>query len=388
LINIAHLAQDSDTSGYFPQLARWHDRTRYRMLFATLGPMAPWLREYMVSQGVECFSGDCRGRWQYPIGLLRLMRFLRSRRVDVLHTHLFDPSVVGLLAGFLAQTPVRTMTRHHSDYHTRINKRWHVRLDQLCTALCHRVIAVSEHTAQVMREEERAPVGRLRVIHNGIDFDRMRLSSPEAPDALRRQYAPCGEFLILQVARLHPEKGHEYLFRALRLIRERLHRPVRLLVAGTGSSEGDYRRLVRELGIDDQVVFTGFRSDVPDLMAAADVLMLPSVAEAFGFVLTEALYLGTPVIACRVGGIPEIITHGVDGLLVPPASPVALADAVIESVRDEGRRSRMAAVGRQKVINKFGFEQMMRRYETLYAEMLAGTQREIHAAGLRGHSHL
>ena len=112
---ILHFAQDSDTSGYFPQLARWHDRSRYRMIFGTLMPMAPWLRGYMESQGVECFCCECRGRPSYPRGLLRLAEFLRRRRVELLHTHLFDPSVVGLVAGSLARTPGRIMTRHYSD---------------------------------------------------------------------------------------------------------------------------------------------------------------------------------------------------------------------------------------------------------------------------------
>src|SRR6266496_2843700 len=139
---VVHFTEESCTSMFFPALAREHDRERYRLIIATLKPTAPWLREYVESQGVECFSCECRGRPSYPLGFLRLVRFLRQRKADLLHTHLFDPSVVGLPAGFLARTPARIMTRHYSNYHTRINKRWHVRLDRMCTALCHRVIAV------------------------------------------------------------------------------------------------------------------------------------------------------------------------------------------------------------------------------------------------------
>jgi hypothetical protein len=81
------------------------------------------------------------------MGMIRLARILRRKKIDILHTHLFEPSVVGLLAGALARTPMLIETRHYSDYHTRINKKWHVRLDQLCTRLSDRVIAVSQHTA-------------------------------------------------------------------------------------------------------------------------------------------------------------------------------------------------------------------------------------------------
>lgn len=387
---ILHFAQDSDTSGFFPQLARRHDRTRYRMTFATLHPTAPWLQEYMEAQGVACFSCGCRSKWQYPLGVLRLFRFLRRGEFDVLHVHLFWPSVVGLLAGYLARVPIRVMTRHYSDYHTRINKQWHVRLDQLCTGLSGCVIAVSEHTAQVMRDEEGAPASRLRVILNGVDFDRVRVSSPEAPAKLRQEFAPNGEFLLLQVGRLHPEKGYEHLFRAMPLIRRDAGRPVRLLVAGAGPFEDAYREMVRELGIEDLVTFLGFRRDAPELMAAADLLVLASVAEAFGLVLTEALYLGVPVVATRVGGIPEIITDGVDGLLVPPASPEALADAVTRVVRDNALRSRLAGAGREKVAQSFSFEDMVGRYETVYDDLFQsqGKRGEVDAPRLGSHSNL
>jgi glycosyltransferase involved in cell wall biosynthesis len=365
---LCHFAEDGDTSGFFAQLARWHDRARYRMLFATLRPMEPWLRKTMEARGVHCFNCRCRTRRGMPAGLGRTVQFLRQHRVDILHTHLFDPSVVGLTAGWLAGTPLRVMTRHHSNYHTRINKRWHVRLDQFCTALCHHVITVSEHTAQVMRDEEGAPAGKLRVVKNGVDFDRLRISSPRAVAAIRTEHAPSGELLLLHVGRLHPEKGYEYLFTALKHVRERTTRPVRLLIAGAGPFEPVYRSIVRALGLDDLVTFLGFRRDIVDLMQAADVVVLASVAEAFGLALTEALYLQKPIVATRTGGIPEIIDDQCDGLLVPPADPEALASAIVRLAHDDGLRSRIGVGGREKVMARFGFESMVRGYERVYEE--------------------
>ena len=313
---ILHFAQDSDTSGYFPQLAKWHDRQRYQMVFATLNPMADWLRDYMHSQGVECFSCDCRQRWEYPLGLLKLANYLRRANIDILHTHLFEPSVIGLLAGTLARTKMRIETRHYSDYHTRINKRWHVRLDQLCTRLSHGVIAVSQHTADHMTAEEQAPPGKLHVVLNGIDFTRVKLSANFDRSRVRQEFVDDETPLLLIAARLHPEKGYEYLFEAMTKLKARFNGKIKLLVAGNGELLSHYQAMVREIGCDDVVTFLGFRKDLPDLMAAADLFVLPSVAEAFGLVLAEALYLGTPVVATRVGGIPEIVDEGIDGMLV------------------------------------------------------------------------
>ncbi len=366
---ILHFAQDSDTSGYFPQLAKWHDRERYQMVFATLNPMAEWLRDYMQSQGVECFSCDCRQRWEYPLGLLKLANYLRRANVDILHTHLFEPSVIGLLAGTLARTKMRIETRHYSDYHTRINKRWHVRLDQLCTRLSHSVIAVSQHTADHMISEEATPAEKLHVILNGIDFTRVKLSPNFDRNQVRQEFVGDETPLLLIAARLHPEKGYEYLFEAMTKLKARFNGKIKLLVAGKGELLNHYQAMVRTLGCDDIVTFLGFRKDLPDLMAAVDLFVLPSVAEAFGLVLAEALYLGTPVVATHVGGIPEIVNEGIDGLLAPPANAEALADTITDLLNDSTLRQRMAGAGREKVVGKFRFEDMVRSYEVVYQRL-------------------
>ena len=363
---VLHFAQDSDTSGYFPQLARWHDRDKYRMLFGTLNPMAPWLREDMEKHGVACFDAHGRSRSRYPLSLARLVRFLRRESVDVLHTHLFEPSAVGLLAGALARTPALVLTRHHSDYHTRIRKRWHVGIDRLCTRLSDRVIAVSRHTGDHLIRVEGAPAAKVIVVPNGIDFDRVKPSAPDARERVRRELGMDHGHLVLVVARLHPEKGYEYLFRALPAIRRGLDAPFLLAVAGTGPFEDAYREMVRALGCEDVVRFLGFRRDVPDLMVAADLLVLPSLAEAFGLVLAEALYLALPVVATRTGAIAEIVRDGVDGILVPPADSEALAGAIVALLDQPGRRSALAGSGRERVRKEFGFERMMRAYEGIY----------------------
>lgn len=370
---LLHFAQDGDTSGFFPQLARWHDRSRYRMLFATLRPMAPELREYMATQGVPTFSCEARSRVAYPLALVRFLRHLRREGVDILHTHLFDPSVVGLIAGTLAGVPRRVTTRHYSDYHTRIHKTWHVRLDQLCTRLSHAVIAVSRHTADHIVRMEGAPPAKVHAIVNGIDFDRVRLSSPEAPQRIRRELAPDGAHLLLIAARLHPEKGYEQLFRAMTELARLVTHPVRLLVAGTGTLQPTYERMVADLGCADRVRFLGFRRDVTDLMAAVEAVVLPSLAEAFGLALAEALYLGVPVVATRVGGIPEIVDHGLDGLLVPPGDSHALAEAIAALLNDPELRRRLSGSGRETVAARFRFEDMMRRYEAVYEQADAPT---------------
>lgn len=361
-----HFAEDGDSSGFFPQLAKHHDRSRYRMLFGTLRPTVHWLRSYMESHDVRCFSCESRGRWDYPLALLRLTRFLRRERVDIVHAHLYEPSLVGLSAALMARTPVRVMTRHHSDYHSRVDRHLHVFLDRLCTTLSHAVIAVSSHTADQLVRVEHAPAAKVHVVLNGIDFDRVKPGDPASRDKLRDELGVRDGYLLLTAARMHPEKGYEHLLSAMAEIRRRLDRPCLLGIAGTGPLEAHYRELAESLGVSDCVRFLGFRNDLPDLMLAADLFVLASVAEAFGLVIAEALYLGVPVVATRAGGIPEIVDDGRDGLLVPPGNSAALAAAVVSLLSDPGRRRSMATSGRDKIASRFRFDAMVRQYESLY----------------------
>lgn len=371
---LVHFAEDSDTSGFFPALAKYHDRKKYSMTFATLKPMAPWLEEFMRERNVDTFSCNAVSRLGYPHSLVRLARDLRLRGADIFHSHLFHPSVVGLAAARLAEVPVRVLTRHYSNYHTRAKRPLSVRLDQWCTAMSHHVIGVSNETAEHLVRVEGAPAAKVSAIHNGIDFERVRVSAPDARQRIRRELGLGSDFTFLTAARLHPEKGYEYLFEAVRLLKNRSEKPFIVLVAGRGPFQERYQQLAQALDIEKHLRFLGFRADLPDLMVGSDTFVLASVAESFGLVLAEALYLGLPVLATRTGGIPEIVDDGVDGRLVVPGDAIALSKAMesflLRSVLLPGQGE--AAVG--KIRDRFDFARMMRAYEDVYERVLGGNR--------------
>ena len=371
---VVHFAEDGDTSGFFPGLAKYHDRQKYQMTFATLKPMTVWLEEFMRERGVETYSCNAGGRLHYPRALVHLARNLRAHRCDLFHAHLFDPSVVGLSAARLAGVPARVLTRHYSNYHTRINRPLHVKLDQWCTALSHRVIAVSHETADHLVDVEGAPAAKVTAIHNGIDFERVKVSGPDARKRIRSELGLGDVFTYLVAGRLHPEKGYEHLFKAVRQLKDQAGRPFVVLVAGRGPLLERYRQIVESLGVANLVRFLGFRNDLPDLMVASDVFVLASVAESFGLVLAEALYLGTPVLATRVGGIPEIVDDGVDGCLVAPGDSAALSDKMEAFLGGKVQLPGLGEAAIRKVRARFDFAQMMKRYEAVYERLLGGAR--------------
>lgn len=378
---LLHFARRDDTSGLFWQLAEKHDRAQYRMLFATLEKMDPALRTAVRQRGVPTydFAASDHNHGDYLRTVMRMARYLRRNRVEILHTHFYFSSLVGLMAGAMAGTPYRVMTRHYSDTHARmglplehepvLNR--HVKLDQFCTKLAHRVIAVSNHTAEFMRDFESAPAGKIRVVDNGLDLDHFKISGSERVLELRREFGGEDRDLIILVSRLHPEKGIDVLYRALPEVKRRSKRPFVLLHAGDGLPEHTehYRRLLKELDCEDVVQWLGFRCDVPDLMAASDFMVLPSLMEAFGLVVIEALYLGLPVVASHVGGIPEIVDEGRDSLLVPRGDSGAMADAMVDLLDHPQKRQAMRGQGRDKVIQRYSFGKMLHGYENVYAEL-------------------
>lgn len=361
---VYHLIDTTLDTPYFRSIARCHHRERYPVAIGSLHPGGP-LQARMQQMGTPTFSLNVRGRKQYPQAIQRLARLLREKQA-LLHAHCFDPTLVGLLAARLARAPF-VFTRHHSDHNLRLNKRWHVRVDGWCARHADRVLAVSEATRQVMQEAEGVPASRIEVVYNGME----PLVTPAAAqvEAVRRELELAGQRVCLMVARLHEEKGHRFLFEALPAI-ETATGPLTVLLAGEGPHRAELEGEVARRRLDG-VRFLGRRSDVAELYSLADVVVLPSLAESFGFALLEAMSLGRPAVAAATGGMCEIVTDGVDGLLVPQANSAALGQAVIRVLGDVELAQRLGTAGRERA-QYFTFEQMIRGYERCYDHVLGG----------------
>jgi glycosyltransferase involved in cell wall biosynthesis len=171
---------------------------------------------------------------------------------------------------------------------------------------------------------------------------------------------------------LHEEKGHRVLFEAVSQIRKRVGRAV-FLLAGDGSHRGIFEQEVRTRGLEDSVFFLGRRSDMSTLLGAATIVVVPSLAESFGFSVLEAMSLGKPVVASSAGGIAELIADGEDGLLVPPGDAAALADAVCRLLEHPLLAQKLGERARERAAS-FGFERMIRGYEAVYERVLGSRE--------------
>ncbi|HMI57260.1 MAG TPA: glycosyltransferase [Gemmatimonadaceae bacterium] len=173
-----------------------------------------------------------------------------------------------------------------------------------------------------------------------------------------------GELLIVSVGNLYPVKGHAVLIDALAKLRDR--RGWRVAIAGRGEEEPRLRAQAAAAGIGDRVHLLGFRDDIADILAAGDLFTMPSLSEGLPLALVEAMSFGLPVVVTRVGGVPEVVTDGVEGFLVPPSDPGALAAALGALLDDASRRRQMGEAARTRALRDYALSTMADRYERLY----------------------
>jgi glycosyltransferase involved in cell wall biosynthesis len=229
--------------------------------------------------------------------------------------------------------------------------------------------AVSADAADELRREG-LPDERLFTIENGADPRPQR-----ARDDVRAELGVGGAEFVVAVGRYQEEKNHQLLLRAAALLAPRRPRLRVLIVGEHGPAERSVRDLVTELGLESVVTLIGPRTDVADVIAAADLLAHPSSREALGLVLVEAMAVGTPVVATAVGGVPAFISDGENGLLVPPGDADALAVAIERLLDDEALRRRLAAAGRVTYEARFTLDRMVEGYASVYLSVARATRR-------------
>jgi len=293
-----------------------------------------------------------------------LHRALRRAKIDLVHTNSLKAHFIGGLAARLAHRPLV----------------WHVRdllgedeglslLRRAIRMFTPRVIAISEAVAGQFAGLS----AKVTVIPNGIPLD--KFTPGPAPPQLRAELGLAeADKVIAVMGRLTPWKGHMNLLEAVSDITSSWP-TVKLVVVGEVAFwepeyEQQLKRRATELGLAEQVIWAGFRTDVPDILRLCDVFVLPSVNEPFGRAIIEAMAVGRPVVATASGGVPEIVVDGETGLLVPPEDPHALAQAIDAMLSDPHKSKEMGRQGLVRAREKFGADRVARQVQELYEAML------------------
>lgn len=343
------------------------------------GKLAPELEASGIA--VHSLSGDFNA-WQWP-GCLRrihallrvvpsLYREFRRDRASITWFVLPEAYVIGGLVAWAARlsAPMVMSRRSLNDY--QLNRPGIGRLERWLHRRLFLILGNSQAVVCQLEDEEGVPRNRLRLIYNGVDL--RSFESAQERDAMRASLAVSPEaFVMIMVANLIPYKGHHDLIEALALAKEHLPTGWRLLCVGTGEK---YKRelvaMAEERSLTRHILYLGQRRDVEDLLNAADLGLLTSHQEGFSNALLELMAAGLPVVATDVGGNREAVIDGETGILVPPRSPNALADAIVDLANDAEARKRLGAAGRRRVSREFSLDTCVEHYDQLFSAVSCG----------------
>lgn len=315
--------------------------------------------------------------------LLAIVRLIRRFSPSVVHTHTSKAGALGRLAAWLCNVPVVVHTPHGHifyGYYGRVLSACFVTVERWLGRMTDALIALTEAGRLEYVERRIAPVERLRAIYSGIDLTAYQRHPPSPAMARKALGLPARGPIIGVLGRLVPIKGHGYLVEALPMILKKFPSAM-LLFVGEGPERGPLAARAVSLGVSHHIRMVGSQFDLPGYVAACDVIAQPSLNEGMGRTVLEALVMGKPVIASRVGGLPELIEHGGNGLLVPPASPSALAHAACSLLWDHARLRRMSHAARHSVGRQFSTEAMVAAIDRLYGELLVAG-RSVRETGL------
>ncbi len=348
-------------------IIRGLDHQRFAVAVATLGPPGPVGLE-LRAQGHEVVSLGLdikrTSAWRI-VGAVR--RLLKADPPDILHTHLYHPNLYGRL-GSLGLGLAGVVAAVHNSY-TRV--KFHRRLwNFLLGWVTDRVLVGSAQVWQDVRRYDGVPASRLTLMPYGIPV--AELDTSLSREAARERLGLPEEALVIgAVGRLEEQKGHAHLLAAVAELRREIPELLVLLV-GEGRRQEDLQRQVRDLGLEAIVRFLGTRRDLPEILRALDLFVQPSLWEGLPLALLKAMGAGLPVVATRVSGSREVIVDGVNGCLVDPGDPEALARAILKLYRQPEARRRLGGAARRIVAERYSLEAMLKRLEELYLYLGAG----------------
>lgn len=372
-VRVLHTVSSLKTGGIATLLLhnlRSSDPDRFQHSVCCLGERCDFEEEYTQAGFPPIVLGHRPGGSVVRL-LHRLLSTIRRTRADIVHTNIELDSLLGPLAGRLAGVRVVSTLHHDKPIVRRRSLAW---LDRSLVQPCvDHYIAVSDFTRQIHIERRGLLPDKVSVILSGISTARYLEPTPsDELQRLRKDLGVDGCYpVLLNVGRLHEQKGQRYLITMMRhLLRD--WPDARLLIAGDGEEKMALREEIARHGLAQQVQMLGARPDVKQLLEICSVFVMPSQWEAFGLAAVEAMASGRAVVASRVGGLPEVINHGVDGFLVPPGNADALTEVVELLVSSEELRERVGRAAQRTARERFDSTGSVRRLESVYSSLVGG----------------
>lgn len=375
-VRVLHFARFINRYDFMDTVIRFADAQRFRMMACTLTDQSTIESPRYEHGGISHWVLGCDSRRRYPLAIFRLARLLMRFRVDILHTHHYEETLIGVLAATIARTPRVIIGRHYHDelylMATGFKLQKLLALEAFCNWIASIIVVPSTLVRQLLVEKQGVPQEKVKVVPYGFDFaaDHYLGVGDGAARSLRRQLDLNDSFVVGNFGRHTALKGQDYLLQGFsRLVKDIPN--ARLLMVGDGPHHSVLRAMAKNLRISDSVIFTGWRRDVVNLMSVVDVVVHPTLLDSFPQVMIEALIFGKPLIVTDAAGPHDQIQHGQTGLLIPMRDSDAIYRELhwVFSNTDEARR--LGEQGRRYVLDELDIKKGIKRYEACYDAVLA-----------------
>jgi glycosyltransferase involved in cell wall biosynthesis len=368
-INILHIYQNSKIGGVQQQLLsllKAYSREMFNPIFCCLGPKEEIGKEIEGTKIEFIPLNKLRYNRFSPGIVLELYRLMKKKQIHVVRTHRYRSNLYGRLAAFLAGVPV-IIASVHDNYRT--DKRPQRRImNRILSKITDKIVAVSENVKEDIIRYDSIDPSKIEVIPNGIDVERF---NPEKNTAdIRKEFSLEQDDIVIGfIGRIVPAKGLEYLLNALPYLKEEF-KSIKLLIVGEGSLVEELKARAKKNNIFDNILFTGRRRDIPDILASINIFVMPSIAEGLPNALLEAMAMGKPIVTTEVGGIPEIVKNGFNGLLVPPRDTLSLSKAIKELISNDRLAAKLGQAARDLVHDNLSIKAIAQKWQSLYLSIL------------------
>jgi len=330
--------------------------------------------DFLSKQGGKIVHIDIQygGFW---CSIKKLVNLLKEEKIDIVHSQGaradFYSRVATKLTGQKTKN-ISTVAMLVEGYDVGIlRKKVYCTLDRFSERYVDKFTVVSDALKEKLIATHSIPERKIETIYNGIELQQYRTyDSDKSSKEIRKEFGVDDKELVVGIiGRMVWQKGFEYLIESIPEIIETLPQS-KIIIVGDGPLLEKLKSLSQELELGKNIIFTGFRSDIKEILSAVDLLVVPSLLEGFPMVTLEAMAMAKPIVATNIDGITEQITDGVDGILVPPKNPSVLAKAVLRVLNDKELAKTMGVAARKKVEQYFSVEKMVAKTEQVYSSLL------------------
>ncbi len=340
------------------------DKERYHVVVCCIRSGGP-LEDEIRDENVEVIYLRMRLRYFF-IAIYKLVRLMKKKNIQIVHTHLYTSSFWGRIAAWIAGVPIVIATEHGRGLW---KKGRHLMFERIANRYTDMRIAVSEDVRQIRINREHTHPEKVMTIRNAINPDDFMVSDSVRQGKRKELGIKDDELIVGTVARLDPDKGLHYLLEAAAHVAEAIN-DARFILVGDGELKQYLENYALKLGIADKVIFTGSRTDIAEFLSIMDVFVNSSIREGIPVSLLEAMAAEKPVVATKVGGIPEVINDESVGILVPSENVMELTGAIIALLNNKALRVRMGLKARERIQSHFSANMQARQIMGIYEDLL------------------